>query len=731
MTARRFGALWLLVPSLVVLLMLPMQYSVTAISDYLTPAVVLGAVMLGVWLWLAVLPGSGLATGVQPIRIAALVLLWSAAASLVAMGLRPAPGVEQRAGLAGLLQLGAAAGFTLMAADAIERRRQVDILIDVLVAGMAVVGLIALLQFATGVDPFRYVQIPGLHVGADGATYVGDRSTLRRVGGTASHPIELAVMLCMAVPFALHRARRAVGRARWGWWLSVFLIAGAIPTSVSRTGVLCLVVVAVVVLPSWPWAERLSAVLMAGVGAVAVRIAAPGLVGTLVSLFTNLGNDPSISHRTSDYGALVPYMAGTLWLGRGFGTFIPSTYDFLIQGYPFVDNQYLKSLIENGVVGLAALLAFLLAGLGLAWQARRAARTAEDRDLCLALVAALAAAAVGFATFDALSFQIVRCLVFLLAGCAGAMWRLMLASQPARELAPRAPGAAVAAVMHESAPHLRAFVAALRDAQACLARRSLVFVDNASGDQSAALVRRLAPEATVVRLFENAGYAAGVNEAAAVAPPDLPLLVLNPDVRLMRGSLEPLLEALREPGVGIAVPRLLGPDGRLVHSLRREPTVLRALGEALLGGRAGRLAALGEVVAGDRRYRTGATVEWASGAALLVSRECLDAVGPWDESFFLYSEETDFAIRARTLGWRVRYVPEAVAVHTKPESAPNGRLWTIMTVNRVRLYARYHSPAATSLYAGAVALGEAIRAHVRRDDRHRQALRAICRDVDL
>ena len=61
-------------------------------------------------------------------------------------------------------------------------------------------------------------QIPGLHVGGDGATYVGDRSSLRRVGGTASHPIELAVMLSMAIPFALHFARNApaTGRARWG-----------------------------------------------------------------------------------------------------------------------------------------------------------------------------------------------------------------------------------------------------------------------------------------------------------------------------------------------------------------------------------------------------------------------------------------------------------------------------------------------------------------------------------
>ena len=114
--------------------------------------------------------------------------------------------------------------------------------------------------------------------------------------------------------------------------------------------------------------------------------------------------------------------------------------------------------------------------------------------------------------------------------------------------------------------------------------------DNASTDGSLDLVRRRRPDARLIEVGRNLGYSAGINAAVAAAAPSDAVLILNPDVRLARGSVATLAAGLREPGVGIAAPRVTGPDGALDHSLRRDPTVLRALGEALLGGRlAGRL----------------------------------------------------------------------------------------------------------------------------------------------
>ena len=76
----------------------------------------------------------------------------------------------------------------------------------------------------------------------------------------------------------------------------------------------------------------------------------------------------------------------------------------------------------------------------------------------------------------------------------------------------------------------------------------------------------------------NDGYAAGINRGVAALSPGLPVLVLNPDVVLAPGSVQPLLDRLDDPGVGIVAPRMLDGDGALTPSLRRRPTLLRSLG---------------------------------------------------------------------------------------------------------------------------------------------------------
>ena len=126
-----------------------------------------------------------------------------------------------------------------------------------------------------------------------------------------------------------------------------------------------------------------------------------------------------------------------------------------------------------------------------------------------------------------------------------------------------------------------------------------------------------------------------------------------------------LLAVIRQdPSVGIAVPVVLSSTGDLKFSLRREPTVMRALGEAVLGGhRAARVPALGEEVRDAIAYVEGAGADWATGAAMFISRPALDAVGPWDERFFLYSEETDYALRLRDAGFTLRLTRRASVTH--------------------------------------------------------------------
>lgn len=271
---------------------------------------------------------------------------------------------------------------------------------------------------------------------------------------------------------------------------------------------------------------------------------------------------------------------------------------------------------------------------------------------------------------------------------------------------------------------LRSLDAALADAGPA----RIVVVDNASADDTVARVREVAPEAEVIQTGRNAGFAAGVNAGIAAAD-GCDVLVLNPDIRLAPGSVLPLRQALALPGTGIAAPRLTGEAGELHLSLRRRPTVPRALGEALLGGnRAGRIPALGELVVDPAAYDRPRTADWVSGAAWMVSRACLDALDPLDERYFLYSEETEYMLRAGAAGFAVRYEPRAVAVHLGGEQSTSSTLWALSSANRVRMHRERYGRPRGQLMRLAVGLNELVRAVARGrvgGRRHRAALRQL------
>jgi N-acetylglucosaminyl-diphospho-decaprenol L-rhamnosyltransferase len=256
----------------------------------------------------------------------------------------------------------------------------------------------------------------------------------------------------------------------------------------------------------------------------------------------------------------------------------------------------------------------------------------------------------------------------------------------------------------------------------------LVVADNNSADGSVDAARRAVPDCRIVQTGRNAGYAAAFNAGLAGASGHDAVLLLNPDVRLAPGCGATLFGWLGRPNpggrtdvVGIAVPRIRDVGGRLYYSLKREPAVRRALGEAVLGRRAGRVAALGETVLDDDVYGRTTSVDWATGAALMMSGACLAASGRWDESFFLYSEETEFCLRARDHGYATVYVPEAEVVHIGGGSDTSPALWSLLTLNRVRLYRRRHGPVAASAFWAAVVLREVARTALG----HRRSRRAL------
>jgi N-acetylglucosaminyl-diphospho-decaprenol L-rhamnosyltransferase len=253
-------------------------------------------------------------------------------------------------------------------------------------------------------------------------------------------------------------------------------------------------------------------------------------------------------------------------------------------------------------------------------------------------------------------------------------------------------------------------------------RIRVVVVDNDSRDGiEDVLVDR--PAVVFVRSGGNLGYAGGINVARQHLGRTRAVLVLNPDLRLDPGSVSRLLTVLHE-GAGAVVPRIVGDDGDQRHCLRREPSLTRALGDALLGRRwPDRPDWLSEMVWAPEPYERQAPVEWATGAAILVSAAADAAIGEWDTGrFFLYSEETDYCRRLRSAGYGIRYVPDAVVRHRGGGSGTSADLVALNEVNRVRYYRKYHGPVATAAFRGVVALAAALRAH---RAGNRRALRAV------
>lgn len=252
----------------------------------------------------------------------------------------------------------------------------------------------------------------------------------------------------------------------------------------------------------------------------------------------------------------------------------------------------------------------------------------------------------------------------------------------------------------------------------------VVVVDNGSSDRTQDVVLRYFPDVTLIATGMNLGYAAGINVGRRHAPPSRALLIVNPDLRLEADAVPRLLEALNQPHVGIAVPTLLQ-DGRRYRSLRRDPSLLGSLGDALFGEQLRwRPRRLSEIVLRDAEYASSRAVAWATGAVYLVSHECDAMVGDWHEAFFLYSEEVEYAMRARRSGYQMQFVPAALASHRGGGSGSSKELAALMAVNKVRLFRRTHSPAAATLFYAIVILHHLLRSG---RSQHRFVVRVLTR----
>lgn len=249
---------------------------------------------------------------------------------------------------------------------------------------------------------------------------------------------------------------------------------------------------------------------------------------------------------------------------------------------------------------------------------------------------------------------------------------------------------AVAVVSHDTKDLLRDCLASVTPE----APAEIVVVDNASTDGSPDMVRAHFPQVVLTANRDNPGYGAAANQAIAATHAPY-VLLLNADTRLEPGALRALSDYLDgSPDVGLVAPKLVNPDGSPQPSAFPQPTPFNTLVlntylldvVRWLPGIRRRFAFAWSVPAAGPSA-------WVKGAALACRREAFDAVRGFDESFFLYSEETDLCYRIRAAGWDVHFAPSATVVHVEGASTMQQRRRMIVQLfESLDLFYQRHYP---------------------------------------
>jgi GT2 family glycosyltransferase len=194
-----------------------------------------------------------------------------------------------------------------------------------------------------------------------------------------------------------------------------------------------------------------------------------------------------------------------------------------------------------------------------------------------------------------------------------------------------------------------------------------VVVDNASRDGSADAVASEFPDVKLVRLPKNAGFGAANNAGLKEATGRF-VLLMNPDVTVDPNCVGRLADFLLvRPDVGALGPRITRPDGSLDFAARRSfpsPSVAfyRVVGLSRLFPKSPRFGRynMGHISA-DKPHEMDA----GTAACLMVRRAAIDRVGFFDPDFFMYGEDLDLCYRLKRGGWKIYYLPSALAVHVK------------------------------------------------------------------
>jgi O-antigen ligase len=323
----------------------------------------------------------------------------------------------------------ASSGIVLVTTESTRTVDSAMILVRALLRGAVFCSLVAAVQFVTHYDPMVWIQgiMPGFQNNGGNQPFQ-ERGSFLRVAGSTFHPIELGVLASMLVPLSLWRALYDRTGRKWMHWAGTGLLVFAIAATVSRSGMVGILTVALVLVPFLPSrARQWSLLAFLGI-AMALFVAVPGLMATLFGTATAGTADTSITARLEDYPRVEAMVSARPWTGIGPGAYLTR------NAIEILDNQYLKTIVEMGIPGFVALLAYTVVPGVAAWIAAFYAKDERLKTLAGAVAAACLVAAPAAAAFDALGFPVFALVYPFCVGLSGSVWLMVTKERSALEL---------------------------------------------------------------------------------------------------------------------------------------------------------------------------------------------------------------------------------------------------------------------------------------------------------
>jgi polysaccharide biosynthesis protein PslJ len=400
---------------------IPARLIVPGTTDLGRPALIVGFLLFFWWTVTRFSPGLAM-PGPQPIRWAFFIFFGVLLLGYAVGFTRGLTSMESNAADRTMLYFCVFGGAALTAADGLPNWVRLRSVLKVLVVSATFVAALGLAEYLSNRVLSGYLVLPGLQE-KGWVPVVESRGSSIRVASTTSHYIEMAAYLALVLPFAIHFAIFSRNpKRRWVAIAAAVIIAGGVASTVSRTGIIAVVIMFMTLIPVWTWRMRYNIAATIAIVAAGGVAASPGLIHTLLHLFDNPSQDSSISTRYERYPLAFKFISQRPWLGRGTGTWVSPQYQIM-------DNQWLDLVLSNGFLGALAYAAMHIIAITVAWQAMKRSSDREVRHLCTALISTQLMGLVVAATFDSLAFLTFATTLGLTVGLCGAVWRL---THPAR-----------------------------------------------------------------------------------------------------------------------------------------------------------------------------------------------------------------------------------------------------------------------------------------------------------